>query len=140
MAWESQNTRLYWSSSTARSTTVDALIGEVTDFTGPGGAAAVIDVTHLLSTAKEKLPGLRDEGQLSMSLSFAATNTAQKAMINDRAARNRRCWQIHFSDTATSVCFGKGYVLQFSVSGAVDQKVSANAVIEIDGAVSWTTA
>jgi len=147
MAYQSQGVKLFWStlayttngSTAGINATATQLVGEVTDFTGPGGAAAVIDITHLQSTAKEKMIGLRDEGQVSMSLNFNATDTGQVNLIADRASRTKRNALIKFADSDTNaVAFG-GYCLQFSISGAVDNKISANAVIEIDGAVSYTT-
>jgi hypothetical protein len=121
------------------------LVGEITDFTGPGGAAAVIDVTSLDSVAKEKLVGLRDEGQLSLSLNFSATDAGQVGLVADRATRVQRKFVIMLTDVTTgssafpSNAYFNGYAMQYSVSGAVDNKISANAVIEIDGAVIWST-
>ena len=111
MAIEAQGTKLFWSTSTAASTSASALIGEVTDFTGPGGQAGVIDITHLGSTAKEKLIGLRDEGQLSMTLNFSATNVEQVALRTDRAARTKKRVTMKFSDTSTSIAeIGRAHV------------------------------
>lgn len=144
MAFESQGTEFFWSTSTAASTASGSLVGEVTDFSGPGGQANVIDVTHLLSTAKEKLVGLRDEGQLTMSLNLSFTDAAQIALRADRATRTMRKCVIKFNDNTTDAAKTKaifdGYVLGFSVTGAVDNKVSANAVIEITGAVTYSSA
>jgi hypothetical protein len=140
MAEESQGVRVFTGTVTTVRATVVSL-GEVTDFTGPGGAAAIIDVTHLASTAKDKLIGLRDEGQLSMTLNFNATNTGQVAFIADRAARTKRCYVLKFSssDAVPHEVKFKGYPMQFSISGAVDAKVVANAVIEITGGASYQT-
>ena len=144
MAFEAQNTEFYWSDSTAASTAAARLVGEVTDFSGPGGQANIIDVTHLGSTAKEKLVGLRDEGQLSMSMNLSFSDTAQIALRADRATRTKRKCVIKFNDSATDAARTKaifdGYVLGFSITGAVDNKVSANAVIEITGAVTYSSA
>ena len=121
-------------------------IGEITDFTGPGGAGAVIDITSIQSTAKEKMVGLRDEGQLSITMNFNATDYGQQKLIADRAARKSNIYAILFTDRATgaasfpSWCHFKGYPMSFSVSGAVDNKVTANAVIEISGPVVYSTA
>ncbi len=71
MAFESQGTEFFWSATTAATTAAARLVGDVTDFSGPGGQASVIDITNLNSTAKEKLVGLRDEGQVSLSLNMA---------------------------------------------------------------------
>ena len=137
MAYQSQGTKFFWSATTAQSSNVQ--IGSVTDFTGPGGQAAVIDITHLTSTAKEKMMGLRDEGQLTLTLNYDATNTGQAALLADRASRSKKKALIKFSDTATHIAVFDGYCLAFSITGAMDNKVSANAVIEIDGAVTFST-
>jgi len=139
MAIESQGVKLFISTNATVRTT-NTQIMEIVDFTGPGGAAAVIDITSLDSTAKEKLIGLRDEGQLSFSMNFNATDAGQVALKTDRAARTKRAFQIDFSDAATNVADFKGYVLQYSIAGSVDNKISANAVVEITGAVTYTTA
>lgn len=137
MAYQSQGTKFFWSATTAQSSAVQ--IGSVTDFTGPGGQAAVIDITHLGSTAKEKMMGLRDEGQLTLTLNYDATNTGQVALLADRANRAKKKALIKFSDTSTHIAVFDGYCLGFSITGAMDNKVSANAVIEIDGAVTFST-
>ena len=143
MAFEAQGTQFFWSTvTTVASTSTSCMIGEITDFSGPGGQANVIDVTNLNSTAKEKLVGLRDEGQLSLSLNFNYSDTAQAAIITDRANRTKRKCVIKFNDSTDDKVKTKAlfdaYCLGFSVSGAVDNKVSANAVIEITGAVTYT--
>lgn len=120
-------------------------VGEITDFTGPGGQAAVINMTHLQSTAKEKKIGLRDEGQLSLSVNFSPTDAGQQQCLADRAARLRRMYDIHYTDTSMgsshwpSRDYFYGYCLGFSKSGAVDDKIPAQIVIEIDGPVIETT-
>jgi hypothetical protein len=57
MAMESQGVSVYFSTSSANSTAAAALVEQVVSFNGPSGSAGVIDVTHLGSTAKEKLIG-----------------------------------------------------------------------------------
>ena len=138
MAIEAQGCRFFWSTSTAQSTAQK--IGEVTDFNGPGGAAAVIDISHLESTAKEKLIGLRDEGQFGMTLNYNPTDAGQIALKADRASRTKRKGLIKFNDTATNMAVFKGYCQQFQIQGAVDGKVVANTVIEITGGVTYSTA
>ena len=121
-------------------------IGEVTDFGGPGGAAAVIDVTHLESTAITKIIGLPDEGQFTMSLNYNATDTGQNGLKSDRAARVKNLYDIKFHDidekasAMPSRAAFFGYCQTFSAAGAVNGKVSANAGLEITGAVQYTTA
>lgn len=138
MAEESQGVRIFTGTLTTQYATVVS-IKEVTDFSGPGGAAAIIDVTHLGSTAKEKMVGLRDEGQLSMTMNFNSTDPGQVAFIADRAARTKRGYTLKFSssDVAPHRVRFKGYPMQFSIAGSVDNKVTANIVIEITGPASY---
>lgn len=120
-------------------------IGEVTDFTGPGGAAAVIDLTGLQSTAKEKLMGLRDEGQLTLNVNFNATDAGQVGLRSDRADRRKGLYDMVFTDITPSAsvipsnCWFQGYCLNYNISGAVDQKVAAAITLEIDGPVVMAT-
>jgi len=55
MAIESQGAIFYWSTTTAASTSTSHAVAEVVGFNGPTGSANVIDVSHLGSTAREKL-------------------------------------------------------------------------------------
>jgi len=112
-------------------------VGEVTSFSGPGGSASVIDVTSLASTRKEKRMGLPDEGQLTIELNFDPTDTAQMGLKADRAARVLRNFELVLTDASTTTLSFSGYVLNFSISGKVDDKITASCTIEITGEVTW---
>lgn len=122
--------------------TIYTPVGQVTNFDGPGGEASVIDASHLKSTAKEKLMGLPDEGQFSFGLNFVPGNPGQIECRAARKDRNVRDFILMFSnDTATvnaDWATFQGFVLGFTVSGAVDDKVNASATIEITGEVTWS--
>jgi hypothetical protein len=128
----------FWSATTSASTLV--AIGEIVDFSGPGGQAAVIDVTHLQSTVKGKVMCVSDEGQLTLGLNFEATNAGQISLRDARSARSKRKCTLKFpaSGGSTIAAVFEAYCLGFTVSGAVDSKQSANVVIEIAGQVTWT--
>lgn len=111
-------------------------IPNVVSFQGPGGQAAMIDVTNLQSTAKEKRMGLRDEGQLSLTLHFDPDNLVHKGLRTDRANRARQQFKITFTDTTPTTWTFFGYVTQFSVQGGVDAVVEASVTIEIDGDIT----
>ena len=112
-------------------------IANVVGFSGPGGAASVIDVTNLSSTAKEKLMGLPDEGQFSMDLNFDPDAASHIRMRDARAARQLMSFKINFTDSTPATATFNGYVLSMQYSGAVDAQVKAAVTIEIDGAVVW---
>lgn len=111
-------------------------VGEVIDFDGPGGSASVIDATHLTSTAREKLMGIPDEGQFSFSLNRVFSDTGQEACLAARAARTERNFKVTYTDDTVQTF--AGYVLQFSTTGGVDDKVNGSITVEITGSVTTT--
>jgi hypothetical protein len=117
-------------------TTTFETIPNVVSFQGPGGQASVIDVTNLASTSKEKRVGLRDEGQLSLSLHYNPEDAVHQGLRTDRANRTRRQFRITFTDGAAATWTFYGYVTQFSVQGGVDAVVEASVTIEIDGDIT----
>ncbi len=144
MAHESQGTVLYLSSDgTTVASTADAnAIGSVVGFNGPTGSANIIDITNLGSTAKEKMVGLPDEGQFSFDMTLDTGNAVQTRLRAARAARTKKKVVIKLNDstddkTKTKILFD-GYVTGFSITGAVDDFIKANAQIEITGPCTWT--
>ena len=135
---EAQGCAVFWSSTTAASTA--NAIGNVVDFSGPSGAAAVIDITSLSDSAKVKMMGIPDEGQLSLSVFYDPANTAQGLLQTDRAARNKRKCVIKFTDASSNHAIFDAYCLQFAVNAAVDDAVKANVVFEVADEVTWSTA
>jgi len=110
-----------------------AAVGEVVDWDGPGGAAGVIDVTHLTSAAKEKRMGIPDEGQFTFSMNKIFGDTGQDACWEARRLQLEKSFKMTYTDNTTQTF--AGYVLQFSTSGGVDDKVSGSITVEITGAV-----
>lgn len=108
----------------------------VKTFSGPGGSAAVIDTTTLCSTAKEKRMGLADEGQFSFTINYVPGDAGHEALRAARASREPTPFRLTFSDTPATVWEFTGFVLSFSVSGAVDAVIEASVTIEITGAIT----
>lgn len=138
----SQGVEFFWSNTTAYSTASTCLVGEVTDFSGPGGQAAVIDVSHLGSTAREKRIGLRDEGQITLGINFVPADAGQLALRSDRATRTLKKVVIKFNDTTaadSNKAIFDAYCSGFSISGGVDQKVAGQVVLEVANAVTYST-
>ena len=139
MAIRAQNTDIFWCTSTSHTTSAAALIDGVVDWSAPSGAANIIDITDLKSIAKEKMVGIRDEGELSLTLIYNATDAAQQSMISCRSSQEERAWIVRLYEGTTVLQWYRshGYVSQFAISGAVDDKIMANAVIMISGPVTF---
>jgi len=113
-------------------------IGEIKTFNGPSGQAAVLDATHLESTAREKLMGLPDEGQVTFTMNFIPSNAQQVALYNDRKNRTKRNFKIVFSDIGAAEMAFSAFVLGFNVVGGVDQLAEASLILEITGPITLT--
>lgn len=119
-------------------------IGHVVGFNGPTGNAAVIYITSLQSTAKEKMIGIRDEGQITFDINFSASAGDYHLSIkDDRANRTLRKWDINLTDRTTvtghipSALNFDGYVTGFAISGSVDNIIKGSLTLEITSAVKW---
>jgi len=106
-------------------------LGEVISFDGPGGRGSVIDITNLASTAKEKLPGLPDEGQLAMVANFHGADAGQQALYNARNAQTLISMQLTLTDA--SIIVFNGYILEYKLTGRADSKVELALTMEITG-------
>lgn len=118
-------------------------IGQVVDFNGPNQSANVIDVTNLVSTAKEKLIGPYDGGDISLSV--VLDNEASNANLHleledDMRARTHRFFEVRFTESATQVgaiYFG-GYITGFNPTGAVDNALRANLTFAVASEVYFS--
>jgi hypothetical protein len=78
--------------------------------------------------------GLMDEGQFSFNLNCVFTDTGQQACRAARTARTITGFRLTYSEATVQTwdCF----VLSFSTSGGVDDKVNASITLEISGPVT----
>ena len=142
MPKESQGIVCFWATVTVAATAAANLVAEMTGFSGPSLSAAVIDVTTLQSTAKEKLVGVYDGGQITMNVNWNCSGTdGQKLMRESLAARTKGNLTVALSGTGagTQKIGLKGYVVGMNVSGAVDNKLAGDFTIAISGGASFTS-
>jgi hypothetical protein len=141
MAKESQGIIAYWATVTVEATLAANVIGELTGFSGPSLSAAVIDITHLQSTAKEKMVGVYDGGQVTLNVNWncsAADGT--KLMRESLVARTKGRLAIFLNGSAGTQKIGlKGFVSGMNVTGSVDNKLAGDFTIAITGGASFTS-
>lgn len=112
-------------------------IGNVTQFSGPGGQGTVIDASNLDSVAREKLMGLIDEGQFTFTVNLDPDDTGHLALKTARRNKTLCEFKVTLTDTSPKLLVFFGYVLGFQPSGGLDQLVQAAVTVEIDGEVNW---
>lgn len=111
-------------------------VGEITGFSGLDGQASEIDVSHLTSTAKEFLMGLKDNGTFSIDVNFLSGDSGQDILRAAQTSRDLHYFKLTLSDT-TYATFS-GYVLSANISGAVDAVVASSIAVRITGDVTWS--
>jgi hypothetical protein len=117
-------------------------IAEVYDFTIGGGNVGEIDATHFQSSAKEKLKGLADSGQLTFKCNFVQKDAdgAQKQCKLDaqNSLAPNRDFKIIFQGEVTPVSITfSGYVKAFPISGSKEDIYRADVTVEISGTMVW---
>lgn len=114
-------------------------IAEVRGFRGLGGGdAPVIDVTHFLSTRREKRLGMGDEGTLSFDLNFIPSDAPQQELETLRTTGLARNFKITLTDGTTVLI--SGLVKKFEKSADLDDVWRASVDLEVSGEPVWTYA
>lgn len=101
-----------------------------------GGSPTVIDTSHLRSTHRRKLIGLRDEGQAALVLEWTGSDAEFQGMWSDRRLAVRRNFEVEYPD-GTLDRFA-AYVMTFETTAETDASITVAATLEIDGEVTRT--
>lgn len=115
-------------------------IAEVQSFDGPSATLDMIEATHMESPDyyREYIPGLKDGGDLSLSLNYLPSNTTQNVLQEDLDNRTKQYWKVVWTDAVSSEATFRGYVTNFGQSGSMDGKLDASITIRITGKVTFT--
>lgn len=100
-------------------------VGEVTSFGGFDGEASEIDATHLRSTAKEFMLGLKDQGGARLGVNIV-TDTGQAKLRSLRASAAVGYFLVTYSD-ATVTAF-QALVKSFSLDDLTPDSVRKGTV------------
>lgn len=140
MAINSQGSKILHAPRTA-SPSVYAAIEEVTSIGGPDGTLNLIDVSHLQSSRKEYLPGLADNGTITLACNFTAGTQQMQLfdMFNNSSDPEEFRIQVPTDSTRTSFHTFNflALVSKWSLADAVDSKVVLNITLQTTGGVNY---
>lgn len=113
-------------------------IAHITGHDGPGSENPEIDVTSLSSTAKEFLPGLKDNGELSVELNFDPANSSHQQISADQEASPPTVvnWRISFPTSPIITWTFPAFVKSFSPASGVDAALTGSLTLRIAGAIT----
>ena len=116
-------------------------IGEIISIDGPAGSVNVIDITNLGSTAREKLVGIQDEGQVTMEVlsnfTTGSTGINQWKLRDLRQTGIKSFFDLVFTDETRnaaaepSAYFWEGFVTNYGNAEALDDAVKSAITLEI---------
>lgn len=110
-------------------------IANIKTFTGQDGSATVIDVSNLVSGAKEKRMGLPDEGNFTVTVDLDTLDAGQNATLAARSAQTQKQFKLTLPNANTATF--SGYVTKVTADGGVDAVLKRTVEIAITGAVVW---
>lgn len=110
-------------------------VGTVSDIVGFDGKASEVDVTHLLSAAKEWQPGLQDFGNLTLTLITDNTDAGQAALRAIKTAASIKGFTLQTADAKTA-SFMAG-VFSFTIDVKKDSVLMSTVGLRITNQPQW---
>lgn len=137
MAIAAKDTVVYWSTSTAFSTAVS--VSQVNSVNGFSGSANMIDITNLASSMIERIPGLPDLGNVTISFTYDSSDAGQTALRTDWLAQTKRRLGVKIPTNTSAVWHSDAYVSGYSLTHDTNEVIRGNVTFSLTGGLTWTT-
>ncbi|QQX80858.1 hypothetical protein JK628_03000 [Shewanella sp. KX20019] len=112
-------------------------IGALTQISGISQTRGVIDVTNYDSKGyREKLPGLRDGGQVTLSCVYDAAATEQAKLQVDFEGDASIYYSIRLPDAAHTEFKFKGFITSLGLETPIDGQITRSITLDISGPVT----
>ncbi len=113
---------------------------EASDIKLGGVSVSAIDVTHLLSTSKEFIAGLKDNGTCDATCNFT-NGTVQAAMRADMNAGTTAPYKVVITGPSATITISfSGFLIKYAGPDAkVDGKLEVQMSIKITGDITITS-
>ena len=143
-----QNTKLYAKATAHNLATLVAgdLVGEVQNVGDIELSRNIIEVASYGSDYKSKLSGQKDSGTIDITLNWvpSASAEAPQALLQTSYGSGAKVyfvivWQDDSAGTNVAACEFSGFIQSYSISQPLEDVVSVNVSINIDGAVVFDT-
>ena len=143
-----QNTKLYAKDQAHTLATLVAgdLVGEVQNVGDIELSRNIIEVSTYGSDYKGKLSGQKDSGTIDITLNWvpSASAEAPQALLQTSYGSGAKVyfvivWQNDSAATDVAACEFEGYIQSYSISQPLEDVVTVNVSINIDGAVVFDT-
>mgnify|MGYP001157582771 CR=1 FL=1 len=134
-------TELHMTSAIGADLTSSTKVGEVSSVGTLELSANIIEYNSYGNTHKQKLVGQKDSGTLSLTVNWVCGDSSQSALKAKYDSGTAQTFAIKWiSGTENAIAEFTGFVSQFSIDTPVEDVVSANIEIAIDGDVVFDLA
>lgn len=113
-------------------------IGEVLSVTGPNMNMTPVDVTNMDSAnaIREYIAGLRDSGEVTVTVNFLPDNTGQTQVVTDYKARTKRNFKITWTDSTPAIWSFAAFITNIEPNAVVDDRLQATLTMKLTGDVT----
>ena len=110
-------------------------IARVTEISPPSLSRDPVDVTHLKSTDrwKEFIAGMRDGGEVSLTLVYNPENSTQDLLMDDFNSNDRQDYRVKFPNDQAHAWDFEGIVTAIETAVPMEDKVSQTITIKVSG-------
>lgn len=134
-AISAQGTTIQIDTGTTGTPNLTAIVN-VSDISGFDGKATEIDTTNLSSTAKERVLGLQDWGQVTLSTNINLKEASHAALLAAKKDGKVRNFTVTLSD-GSKLAFA-AFVTTFPIAAKVDAALTGSVVLSITGDITVT--
>lgn len=117
-------------------TPVQTDIGNISEISGFDGKANEIDITTLVSTAKERMLGLQDWGTVTLSAQINLKDAGQSALLAAKKSGKAQQFTVTLSDGTTLEFLA--FVATFPIAAKVDTVYTGSISLTITGDITVT--
>lgn len=111
-------------------------VGRVVNIGGPSGSRPQVDVSDLLSTAREFIGGLKDEGEVTLEVNYKADDPQHGGIESDFSADALRNWKIVLPSPEAATFSFAARVQQLAYAFSLDNARKLNLTLKISGPVT----
>lgn len=98
-------------------------IGQITSMTPVGQTRSLIDVTNLLSSAREYKKAIKDGQEINLTIQYDPDDTGHAALRTDMNAETARSYRITFTDSPAQTVTFDALVTNWSITNVVIDSV-----------------
>ena len=119
-------------------------IGEVVEFGGPETERPQVDATHLRSTSREYIGGLKDNGEFTLTVNYLPLDPGQLELRRCQSLEGTQTFVVTLPNDPNTSAARETWTFQATVngsspSGSVDEVLRREWTMAVSGDIAYAT-